>query len=97
MIYTIGHTQNYIDAIRRSLKTDTPGIQKVGKNDSYEGGYAFATLEIAESYLKKIKKDTVWCVWGLDCTMQNTYMHESKEYHLIIENTDIIPLFEITE
>lgn len=98
MIYTIGHTLNYIRAILESGE-----ILKIGKRppgdpisegypDGYPGGYAFETYEIADQTRIELGHESDWSVFGLDTTWDNTYPSGDLRYHYLLTDATILVL-----
>jgi|SRR5665213_3461961 len=56
--YTIGHTENYLKA----LKENNGDVKKVGKTAGYPGGWIWRTIEEAKSFIAS--PDFLKVDWG---------------------------------
>lgn len=94
MLYTVGHTELYLDFIDSE---ENP--EKIGRDThielnqpEYKGGIAFETVQEAKEYLILVEKEDEWSVFGLDCTTDNTYYLDLDNTYRIIKNTRLIKL-----
>ncbi len=55
----------------------------------YPGGVAFETIDEARDRITR-KQLMGYEVWGLDCSLANTYTRDGQRY--IIESTRLLPL-----
>lgn len=99
MIYTIGHKENYLAAIR-----EHGAIQKLGRRppgffddypDGYPGGYAFKTIEDAKRGLVEEDEHVTWAVFGLEAEWErDTTPAKDGWWHELLNDANIIVLFE---
>lgn len=61
MIYTIGHSRNYKEALEREKR-----VLKA------EGGYVFFSIADAQKCICELGKCAEWDVFGLKTTLENT-------------------------
>jgi hypothetical protein len=96
MIYTLGHTESYLEYYNECLKNDSKFL-KLGKKEMYEGkpypgGYAFKTLNEALQYLEDNKMFD-YSVFGLNADWdKDTEHNESKLYNNLLNDSEIIIL-----
>lgn len=93
MIYTIGNEKNYKEAI------DLHGwVHKTGKNEDYEGGYAFRTYEDALCAIQELGQEGVWVVFGLLADWEkDTEPNTVHWWHNLLKDSIIVPLDKSTE
>lgn len=97
MIYTVGHTANYLAAIERHGTIQKTGrIEPCGAlPDGYEGGFAFRTIDEARRLLVMIGHLNDWQVFGLDADWErDTVPAADGWWHNLIRHADIIVLPE---
>lgn len=88
LIYTIGDKKNYIDALERH-----GFIQKTGKTETYEGGYAFKTYEDALCAIEELGQENVWVVFGLLADWEkDTEPNKVHWWHNLLKDSIIVPL-----
>jgi hypothetical protein len=82
MIYTIGHTKNYMEA-----------ISAYGQISKKAGGYAFLIPEDAQRRIEEEGKAQEWSIFGLDAAWSQTQPDpEGGWWSLLTEDALIIPL-----
>jgi len=98
MIYTIGHTQTYTNALANAPES---GLFKMGRTgpteehpDGYPGGYAFICIADAQRRIDEAYVGRGFSVFGLDAEWSNTVKAENGWWHHIIEDARIILLGE---
>jgi len=97
MIYTIGHTKNYLDAIANSLDGK---IQKLGRcepgdrfPDGYEGGYAFRSIADAQKRIDEVYSGQGFGVFGIEADWEkDTVPAQDGWWHNLVKNADIVVL-----
>jgi hypothetical protein len=82
MMYTIGHTENYLKVLRQ------PGTQ-VLKN---VGGYVFLTQDEAERRIAEEGQTGNWSVFGLKADPSQIKPSENGWWHELIEQAEVVLL-----
>ena len=90
MIYTLGYTKNYEDALDKANEEGKPVI-KIGKRSTYAGGCCFKTVEDAATYRDKIGKKDVWSVYGLLADW-DTDTEQGEEFNCLLKDSPIVRL-----
>lgn len=86
MIYTIGDEKSYREAFEKY-----GNLRKTGKNDDYEGGYAFLTAEDAQRRIDEAYSDKGFAVWSLDADWEkDTYPSPSGWWHNLLHDRPIL-------
>lgn len=92
MIYTIGHRENYWQAI---LESEKGVILKTGRTDDYVGGYAFQTIADASKMIDSMPNGEYFAVFGLDADWDDdTELSRDGWWHNLINSVPIIVLDE---
>jgi hypothetical protein len=88
MLYTVGHTLNYLRAIARS---EDGFIVKTGRTQDYSGGIVFKTYADAEAYLQDIHHADDWSVWGIDVPFHHKHIGKSEDgYYALLHDTPLL-------
>lgn len=96
MLYTIGHKESYDNALE-SAKTTSMPPKKVGCQEvngaPYPGGIIFESEVEARIYIT-MDGHTSYDVYGLNTTLDNTYIYETDHTRRLINSVEIIPLIK---
>lgn len=100
MIFTIGHTASYLNAIANSPdgKIQKTGRIEPGENDDfpngYIGGYAFESAKDAQRRIDEAYPDRQFGVFGLDADWEKDTIPnpDGGWWHNLINDSDIIVL-----
>lgn len=85
MIYTIGHTKNYMEA-----------VSAYGQISKKADGYAFLTPENAQRRICEEDKEQEWSVFGLDADWSQTQpAPDGAWWSLLTDEALIIPLADL--
>jgi len=95
MIYTLGHTESYLEYYNECLKNDSKFL-KLGKKEMYEGkpypgGYAFKTLNEALQYLEN-QKMYDYTVFGLLADWIKDTENTGEIYNNLLFDSEIVIL-----
>lgn len=91
MIYTIGHTKNYLEA----FETD-PNLKKLGQTDDYPGGSVWKTRKEAENFLSRdsvYNYDKGYSVFGVLADWETqTEENDEEEYNNLLVTSKLVKL-----
>lgn len=94
MMYTAGDKATYDKSLRDPKITR---FQKTGASETYEGGMAFINYHDALSWIEKNNLTDSYKVYGLDCTLDDTYWNPNRKYRCLLRDVDIIMLSDDTK
>lgn len=84
MLYTVGDKESY----SRYREEQGDKLWKLGRRDDYPGGSVYLTFDAA---LAASEKHHTLTVYGLDTGVENTYVDEQGNCHLI----DSCPIIDL--
>lgn len=88
MIYTIGHRESYLHGLAQGT------LYKKGRDDDYQGGYAFRTRADAQRRIDEAYDDS-YAVFGLEASWENDTVPSFVGYwHWLVVDRPIIALEE---
>lgn len=97
LIYTVGDTHSYRQALDASERTGVP-LYKVGRGiyqgKLYDGGIVWRTREAAQQWLNDNKKADRWSVWGVDADWTTEEVSSlDQEPARLLHNRPVIDLY----
>lgn len=89
MIYTVGNTQSYMDAIEKYGEGE---VFKFDRHDDDPGGCAFQSIADAQRFIRE-RGNPTWSVFGIDAQWGvDTTPSEDGWWHYLLRNAPLIVL-----
>lgn len=93
MIFTIGHQESYLEALKAKPVIPGKRLLKIGRRKDYPGGYAFKTREDAQRRIDEEYAGKGFAIFGLEADWQtDTVPSETGWWHALINDAAIILL-----